>query len=164
MECRVMPTFDDRELGTLLGRQTLQEFCDAQSAQRDHLALELQRFSLNVREAVMKSCEDTLYNFLHKAGFNVKVRRRNWSYFVVDKLRWGNVQQQERTRYEVFRPDKEYIADAHFFRFGFQASTPVEARELLMKTMEEVNPSEISFTERAAMRTQCRKLAKFMKV
>lgn len=33
-----------------------------------------------------------------------------------------------------------------------------------MKTMEEVNPSEISFTERAAMRTQCRKLAKFMKV
>lgn len=33
-----------------------------------------------------------------------------------------------------------------------------------MKTVEEVNPSEISFTERAAMRTQCRKLAKFMKV
>lgn len=35
---------------------------------------------------------------------------------------------------------------------------------MLMKTMEDVNPSEISFTERAAMRTQCRKLAKFMKV
>eukprot|EP00903_Cladosiphon_okamuranus_P017642 g16249.t1 len=98
------------------GTHTLEEFCDAQSAQRDHLDLELQQFSLNVREAVMKSCEDTLYNFLHKAGFNVK------------------------------------------------ASTPEEARELLMKTMEEVNPSEISFTERAAMRTQCRKLAKFMKV
>lgn len=45
-----------------------------------------------------------------------------------------------------------------------QASTPEEARELLAQTMEDVNPSEISFTERAAMRTQCRKLAKFMKV
>lgn len=45
-----------------------------------------------------------------------------------------------------------------------QASTPEKARELLMKTVEEVNPSEISFTERAAMRTQCRKLSKFMKV
>lgn len=45
-----------------------------------------------------------------------------------------------------------------------QASTPEEARGLLMKTVEDVNPSEISFTERAAMRTQCRKLAKFMKV
>ena len=33
-----------------------------------------------------------------------------------------------------------------------------------MKTLREVNPSEITFTERAAMRTQCRKLAKFMKV
>ncbi|CAM9257500.1 unnamed protein product [Scytosiphon promiscuus] len=98
------------------GTHTLEEFCDLQSAQRDYLDSELQQFSLDVRAAVMKSCEQTLYNFLHKAGFNVK------------------------------------------------ASTPEEARELLMKTMEEVNPSEISFTERAAMRTQCRKLAKFMKV
>ncbi|CAM9285898.1 unnamed protein product [Ectocarpus sp. 6 AP-2014] len=98
------------------GTHTLENFCKAQSTQRDHLDLVLQQFSVNVREAVMKSCEDTLYNFLHRAGFNVK------------------------------------------------ASTPEEARELLMKTMEEVNPSEISFTERAAMRTQCRKLAKFMKV
>lgn len=48
--------------------------------------------------------------------------------------------------------------------FPYQASTPEEARALLMKTVEEVNPSEISFTERAAMRTQCRKLAKFMQV
>lgn len=83
--------------------------------------------------------------------------------FVVDKLQWGDVQ-QERTRYKVLPPDREHVADAHVFHFGFQASTPEEARELLMKTMEEVNPSEISFTERAAMRTQCRKLAKFMKV
>lgn len=70
-----MFNLDDRELGVLFGRQTLEEFCDAQSAQRDHLDLELQQFSLNVREAVMKSCEDTLYNFLHKAGFNVKVSK-----------------------------------------------------------------------------------------
>lgn len=68
-----MSSLDDHELGVLLERQTLEEFCDAQSAQRDHLDLELQQFSVNVREAVMKSCEDTLYNFLHKAGFNVKV-------------------------------------------------------------------------------------------
>lgn len=68
----------DRDFGALLGQQTLEEFCDAQSAQRDDLDLELRRFSHNVREAVMKSCEDTLYNFLHKAGFNVKARRRKW--------------------------------------------------------------------------------------
>eukprot|EP00904_Undaria_pinnatifida_P005405 jgi/Undpi1/1995/HiC_scaffold_12.g05382.m1 len=98
------------------GTQTLEEFCEAQAVQRDYLDVQLQRFSVNVRETVMKACEDTLYNFLQNAGFNVK------------------------------------------------ASTPEEARELLAKTMEEVNPSEISFTERAAMRTQCRKLAKFMKV
>lgn len=71
----MVSNLDYRDLGVLLGRQTLEEFCDAQSAQRDHLDLELQQFSLNVREAVMKSCEDTLYNFLHKAGFNVKVKK-----------------------------------------------------------------------------------------
>lgn len=84
-------------LALLLGRQTLEEFCDAQSAQRDHLDLELQRFSLNVREAVMKSCEDTLYNFLHKAGFNVKVRRRKISFFHVDKLPRGKCAETENT-------------------------------------------------------------------
>lgn len=56
-------------------RQTLEEFCEAQAVQRDYLDMELQRFSLNVRETVMKACEDTLYNFLQNAGFNVKVRR-----------------------------------------------------------------------------------------
>lgn len=72
-----MSHLDDHKLGVFRGLQTLEEFCDAQSAQRDHLELELQQFSLNVREAVMKACEDTLYNFLHKAGFNVKVRKQS---------------------------------------------------------------------------------------
>ena len=71
----LVSNLDDHALGVLCGRQTLEDFCGAQSAQRDHLDLELQQFSLNVREAVMKSCEDTLYNFLHKAGFNVKVTK-----------------------------------------------------------------------------------------
>lgn len=71
----MMFNLDHHTLGIWRGRQTLEEFCEAQSAQRDHLDLELQQFSINVREAVMKSCEDTLYNFLHKAGFNVKVRK-----------------------------------------------------------------------------------------
>ena len=63
---------------TLIGRlcfarQTLEEFCEAQAVQRDYLDVQLQRFSVNVRETVMKACEDTLYNFLQNAGFNVKV-------------------------------------------------------------------------------------------
>lgn len=45
-----------------------------------------------------------------------------------------------------------------------QVSGPRHARELLLRAVGEVNPSEISFTERAAIRTQCRKLANFMKV
>ncbi|CAM9127027.1 unnamed protein product, partial [Hapterophycus canaliculatus] len=56
-----------------IGTHTLEGFCKEQSAQRDYLGLELHNFSLDVHDAVMKSCEDTLYNFLHKAGFNVKV-------------------------------------------------------------------------------------------
>lgn len=58
-----------------LGRQTLEGFCGAQAVQRDHLDMELQRFSQDIREIVMKSCEDTLFNFLHYAGFDVKVGR-----------------------------------------------------------------------------------------
>lgn len=54
--------------------QTLEEFCGTQAVQRAHLDAKLQRFSCQVRDTVMKSCEDTLYNFLHSAGFNVKVR------------------------------------------------------------------------------------------
>ncbi|CAM9656208.1 unnamed protein product [Ascophyllum nodosum] len=105
-----------RALKVEFATQTLEQFCNAQEAHRKTLKVELQEFSRHVLDTVMKSCEDTLYNFLQSAGFNVK------------------------------------------------ASTPEEAREFLTKTMQEVNPSEISFTERAAMRTQCRKLAKFLKV
>lgn len=105
----------------------------------------------------MKSCEDTLYNFLHRAGFNVKVRRRE-HFFNAQVEMCCCVDFAANTLNTACYPL------SHEALVSFQASTPEEARELLMKTMEEVNPSEISFTERAAMRTQCRKLAKFMKV
>lgn len=130
----------------------------------------------------MKSCEDTLFNFLYNAGFNINVRARYAIRTSIERrrsmrsdmtcdldghsmsnARFVIVCQSARVRDARTSFVEISCADRFAPKIG-QASTPEEARVLLMKTVEEVNPSEISFTERAAMRTQCRKLAKFMKV
>lgn len=166
-----------------LGSQTLKDFSDMQAAQRDRLEAELQMFSSDMHDAVIRACEDTLYNFLSNAGFNVKVT--GWLLGRAPPGACDTARASPLVRFMhrcVPRDSKQdfmgvlaspvapaqstlCLFDMTLLTFpAGQTSGPGDAHELLRRIMEEVNPFEVSFTERAAIRTQCRKLAKFIKV